>query len=57
MTVHLFILNNIGEDSDAYTYIQPMLGRNDGQQDIIALRERYDNDATVQTRVNACERS
>jgi hypothetical protein len=29
-----------------------MLGRNDGRQDIIALRERYDNDATIQTRVN-----
>jgi hypothetical protein len=52
MTVHLFILNNIGEDSDAYTYIQPILGRNNGRLDIVALRERYDNDATVQTRVN-----
>ena len=27
MTVHLFILNNIGEDSDVYTYIQPILGQ------------------------------
>jgi hypothetical protein len=57
MTVHLFILNNIGEDSDAYTYIQPMLGRNDGRQDIIALRERYDNDATIQTRVNEANKT
>jgi hypothetical protein len=57
MTVHLFILNNIGEDSDAYTYIQPMLGRNDGRRDIIALRERYDNDATIQTRVNEANKT
>jgi phage tail protein X len=57
MTVHLFILNNIGEESDAYTYIQPILGRNDGRRDIIALRERYDNDATVQTRVNEANKT
>jgi hypothetical protein len=57
MTVHLFILNNIGEDSDAYTYIQPIIGRNDGRKDIIALRERYDNDATVQTRVNEANKT
>lgn len=30
MTVHLFILNNISEESDAYTYIQPLLQRNTG---------------------------
>jgi hypothetical protein len=57
MTVHLFILNNIGEDSDAYTYIQPILGRNNGRMDIVALRERYDNDATVQTRVNEANKT
>jgi hypothetical protein len=57
MTVHLFILNNIGEDSDACTYIQPMLGRKDGRRDIIALRERYDNDATIQTRVNEANKT
>ncbi len=57
MTVHLFILNNIGQDSDAYTYIQPLLRRNDGRRDIIALRERYDNDATVQTRVNEANKT
>jgi hypothetical protein len=57
MTVHLFILNNIGEDSDAYTYIQPILGRNDGRRDIIALRDRYDNEATIQTRINEANRT
>jgi hypothetical protein len=25
MTVHLFILNNLSEESDACTYIQPLL--------------------------------
>jgi hypothetical protein len=30
ITVHLFILNNIGEDSDACTHIRPILGQNDG---------------------------
>jgi hypothetical protein len=41
MTVHLFILNNISEESDAYTYIQPLLQRKDGRRDILALRTRY----------------
>jgi hypothetical protein len=57
MTVHLFILNNIGEDSDACTYVQPILGRNDGQRDIIPLRERYDNDAAIQTRANEANKT
>jgi hypothetical protein len=52
MTVHLFILNNVSEESDAYTYIQPLLQRNDGRRDVLALRDRYENEATVQTRVN-----
>jgi hypothetical protein len=34
-----------------------MLGRNDGRRDIIALRDRYDNDATVQTRVNEANKT
>jgi hypothetical protein len=57
MTVHLFLLNNIGEDSDAYTYIQPLLARNDGRRDITALIARYENDATVQTRVNEANKT
>jgi hypothetical protein len=52
MTVHLFILNNVSEESDAYTYIQPLLRHNDGRRDVLALRARYENEATVQTRVN-----
>jgi hypothetical protein len=52
MTVHLFSLNNVSEESDAYTYIQPLLKRNDGRRDVLALRDRYENEATVQTRVN-----
>jgi hypothetical protein len=52
MTVHLFLLNNIGEQSDAYTYIQPFLRQNDGRRDVMALTERYENAATIQTKVN-----
>jgi hypothetical protein len=51
-TVHLFILNNISEDSDAHAYIQPLILRNDGRRDWNALTERYENAATVQARVN-----
>jgi hypothetical protein len=29
-TVHLFLLNNISEDSDAHAYIHPLVSRNDG---------------------------
>jgi hypothetical protein len=57
MTVHLFILNNVSEESDAYTYIQPLLRRNDGRRDVLALRERYENDATIQTRVNMANKT
>jgi hypothetical protein len=56
MTVHLFYLNNISEESDAYTYVQPLLRHNDGRRDDIALQERYENAATVQTRVNEANR-
>ena len=57
MTVHLFLLNNIGEELDAYTYIQPMLARNDGRRDITALTARYENAATIQTRVNEANKT
>jgi hypothetical protein len=52
MTVHLFVLNNVSEESDACTYIQPLLLRNNGRRDVLALREQYENEATIQTRVN-----
>ena len=32
-TVHLFLMNNIYEDYDAYTYIKPHTLRNDGRRD------------------------
>jgi hypothetical protein len=57
MTVHLFIFNIVSEESDAYTYIQPLLRRNDGRRDVLALRERYENEATVQTRVNMANKT
>ena len=57
MTVHLFLLNNIGEESDAYTYIQPLLAQNNGRRDVIALTDQYENAATVQTRVNEANKT
>jgi hypothetical protein len=56
-TVHLFFLNNIAEDSDAYAYIQPLLLRNDGRRDIKALEDRYENAATIQARVNLANKT
>jgi hypothetical protein len=52
MTVHLFILNKVSEESDAYTHIQPLLRHNDGRHDVLALCACYENEAAVQTRVN-----
>ena len=57
LTVHLFILNNVSEESDAYTYIQPLLARNNGRRDVLALKHRYDNEASVQTRVNMANKT
>jgi hypothetical protein len=50
--VHIFIMNNISEDSDAHAYIQPILLRNDGRRDWNTLNDRYENEATVQASVN-----
>jgi hypothetical protein len=36
-TVHLFLTNNISEDSDAHAYIHPLMSRNNGQSDWKAL--------------------
>jgi hypothetical protein len=56
-TVHLFILNNVAEDSDAYAYIYPLIGRNNGRLDMLALSDRYKNDATIQARVNIANKT
>jgi hypothetical protein len=56
-TVHLFLLNNISEDSDAHAYIHPLVSRNNGRLDWQALCERYENDATVQARVNQANKT
>jgi hypothetical protein len=32
-TVHLFLTNNISEDSDAHAYIHPLMSRNNGRLD------------------------
>ena len=54
-TVHQIILRNVHEDLDAYTYIKPLLRSWDGRKDMLALRQRYQNDATKQTIINAAK--
>jgi hypothetical protein len=56
-TVHLFLSNNISEDSDAHAYIHPLVSRNDGRLDWQALCERYENEATIQARVNQANKT
>ena len=51
-TVHLIILRNVAEDSDAYTYIKPKIRQEDGRVDMEALMKRYENKATQQERIN-----
>ena len=51
-TVHKIILNNIHDDSDAYTYVKSFTKRRNGRLDINALRERYASNATKQTLIN-----
>ena len=54
-TVHQIILLNVDENSDAYTYIKPLLRYHDGRRDVLALRKRYSNDATKQAVINAAK--
>ena len=56
-TAHLFLLNNISEDSDAHAYIHPLVSRNDGRLDWQALCERCENAATIQARVNQANKT
>jgi hypothetical protein len=56
-TVHLFITNNVSEDSDAHAYIKSLMIRNNGRLDIRALEERYENEATTQARVNTANKT
>ena len=51
-TVHQLILKNVQEDRDAYTYIKPLLRQRSGRQDMLALRDRYNSDATKQKIIN-----
>ena len=56
-TVHQLIISNVVEDSDAYTYIKTLLRHRDGRRDILALRMRYENDATKQAIINSAKAS
>lgn len=55
--VHQIIIKNIADDSDAYTYIKPQLRHEDGRRDIIALRNRYSNNAVKQERINEANKT
>lgn len=56
-TVHQIILQNIGEDSDAYTYIKTRIRQENGRVDIKALRERFENTSTQEAKINAAKRT
>ena len=55
--VHNIIIRNIAESSDAYIYLKPSIKQEDGAADIRLLRDRYDNDATKQQRINEANNS
>ena len=42
-TVHNIILRNISDASDAFTYVKPYIKKDDGRNDIKALRSRYES--------------
>jgi hypothetical protein len=56
-TVHLFITNDLSEDSDAHACIKPLMTQNNGRLDTKALEERHENEATMQARVNAANKT
>jgi hypothetical protein len=56
-TVHLFLLNNVSENSDAHACIHPLVSRNNGRLDWQALCERCKNEATIQARVNQANKT
>ena len=51
-TVHQLIIKNITEDSDAYTYVKPILRHENGRRDIKALVDRYESAAGIQERIS-----
>jgi hypothetical protein len=58
-TVHLFITNNVSEDSDAHAYIKPLMIRNNGRLDVKALdamrmKQRYRPVSMPLTRLGNC---
>ena len=54
-TVHRIILHNVPENSDAYTYLKPVLRRQDGRDDMLRLRDRFDTTATKQAMINTAK--
>ena len=57
LTVHNIILHNIADTSDAFTYVNPYIKKNDGRTDIKALRSRYENVAMQEKYVSEANRT
>lgn len=55
--VHQIILHNVPENSDAYTYIKPVLRQQNGREDIVRLRERFETAATSQAVINQAKQT
>ena len=43
LTVHIILLMNIADGSNAFTYLKAHIRKDDGQVDVKALRDRYEN--------------
>ena len=54
-SVQQLISYNVREDSDAHTYIKPLMRKRNGKLDMNSLRERYSSDATKQGIINAAK--
>jgi len=55
-TVHQIIIRNITEDSDAYTYVKPILKHENGRKDFKALINRYESQAGIQERISEAQK-
>ena len=55
--MHNIILLNIADASDALTYVNPYIKKDDGRNDIKALRCRYENISTQEQYVSKAKRT
>ena len=57
LTVHNIIIRNIADGSDAFTYVKPLIKKDNGRLDVQALRSRYDNTAMHEQYVSEAKRT